>query len=149
VVDVTPALTIWLAFVAAIGIIAYFGTRGQAIAFALVAAMTLPASFHALGRAAPWQPAPGEYTVLGARIDVPGGGSAGAIFVLLNGNPEPRYYRLAYSQQAANDLQAALDAILDGDGAVIMQMGESGAIGFSEDAPPPESEKVVDVPLIQ
>ena len=145
----TPALTIWLAFVAATGIIAYFGTRGQAVAFALVAAMMLPASFHALGRAAPWQPAPGEYTVLGARIDVPGAGSDGAIFVLLNGSPEPRYYRLAYSQQAANELQSALDAISDGEGDVVMRMGESGAVGFSEDVPPQEPDKVPETSLIQ
>lgn len=140
----TAALTIWLAFVAATGAIAYFGTRRQAIAFALIATMTLPATFHALGRAAPWQPAPGEYTVLGARIDVDG-----AIFVLLNANPEPRYYRLPYSQQAANALQAAMDGVADGDGEVTMNMGEDGAVGFSEEVPPAAQAKVADVPLIQ
>lgn len=145
----TAALTIWLAFVAAAGALAYFGPRRQAMAFALVAAMALPATFHALGRAAPWQPAPGEYTVLGARIDVPGAGAAGAIFVLINANPEPRYYRLPYSQQAANDLQAALDGAADGEGTVTLNMGEDGAAGFSEDVPPAGPAKVAETPLIQ
>ena len=73
-----------------------------------------------LGKPAFVMPA-GEYVVLAARIDVPTDTSAGAIYVLLDGT-EPRYYRVPYSEKAANDLQAALEGengarvTADGDG---------------------------------
>src|SRR5690606_499848 len=66
-----------------------------------------------LGKPASTPPA-GEYTVLGARIDVPTDTSAGAIYVLLDGVAEaaeesvPRYYVLPYSTQQANALQSAM-----------------------------------------
>lgn len=138
-----PAITTWLAFVAATGVVVYFGTRGQAIAFAVIVAMVLPASFHALGRAAPWQPGPGKHSVLGARIDLDK-----AIFVLVDGTPEPRFYRLPYSKQAANDLQAAMDSLADGEGEIVLQIGEDGALGFREETPPDAPPKQAATPLV-
>jgi hypothetical protein len=82
-------------------------------------------------------PPKGDYAVLGARIDVDE-----AIYVLLDdGKDEPRYYRLPYSQAAANQLQAALDGAADGEGGVSMTMDGDGSPGFAEETPPPDPEK--------
>lgn len=124
----TYAISLWLAFVLAAAAIAAFGNRRQAAAFTVVAGVMLPAAFLALGRAAPWQPAAGHYTVLGARIDVDK-----AIYVLIDAQPEPRYYKLPYSVQNANKLQVAMDGAADGDGTVTMTQGEDGSPGFSEE----------------
>jgi hypothetical protein len=139
------ATTLWLAFVLAGAAIAWFGNKRQAVALTLVAVMTLPAAFMTLGRAAPWAPATGQHTVLGARIDVDK-----AIYVLLDADPEPRYFKLPYSAQAANELQAAMDGAADGEGTTTMQMGEDGSPGFAEDhdankEPPKRAEQ----PLLQ
>ena len=86
-----------------------------------------------LGKPASTPPA-GEYTVLGARIDVPTDTSAGAIYVLLDGVAEaaeesvPRYYVLPYSTQQANALQSAMDS---GNGAM-MEANENGEPDFYE-----------------
>lgn len=130
------ALTIWLAFVAATGIVAYFGDRKQAVAFCVIAALTLPATVFALGRPTPWQPSPGKHSIIGARIvqDV-------AIFVLIDAAPEPRFYRLPYSKQAAEELQAAMDALADGEGKIVMENGGDAALGFREETPPDDPPK--------
>jgi hypothetical protein len=132
----TQAITLWLAFVLAAGAVAWFGNKRQALAFVIIAALTAPASFMTLGHPSITKPPAGEHTVLGARIDVDE-----AIYVLLDDAPEPKYYRLPYSQGAANQLQAALDGAADGVGGVAMRMGEDGSPGFAETAPPPEPEK--------
>jgi hypothetical protein len=124
---VTAAITLWLAFVIQTGCIAWFGTKLQAIIFAIVALAVLPAAFLTLGHAAPWQPPAGEYTVLGARIDVDE-----AIYVLLDADPAPRFYKLPYSAQQANSLQNALDtAEANGTGVGMTMDGE--AAGFAEE----------------
>lgn len=139
----THALLLWIAFVLATGAIAYHGGRRQAIAFVLVAALTAPASLLTLGHATPIAPGAGQHTVLGARIDI-----NEAIWVLLDAQGEPKFYRLPYSQAAANQLQAALDSVADGEGTVTMEMGQDGSPGFSEETPPAEETKRAEVPLI-
>ncbi|MBY3333724.1 hypothetical protein HFN98_24335 [Rhizobium laguerreae] len=125
----TPAITLWLAFVLAAGAIAWFGTKRQAIAFLIVAIATAPAAFLTLGHAAPWQPAKGHYTVLGARIDVDE-----AIYVLLDagGDGEPRFYKLPYSAQQANSLQNALDTA-EANGTGVGMTMDGDAAGFAEE----------------
>lgn len=123
----TPAITLWLAFVLATGVVTFFGTTRQAIAFALVASILAPFSFLPLGYAAPWQPGKGHYTVLGARIDV-----NEAIYVLLDDGTVPKYYRLPYTAQKANELQNAMDvAEANGTGVGMTTDGEAG--GFAEE----------------
>jgi hypothetical protein len=73
-------------------------------------------------------PKPGEYAVLGARIDVDV-----AIYVLLDG-PQPRYHKLPYTKEAAEQLQRATDA---GNG-VVMDVQEGGELDFG--APPSTDE---------
>jgi hypothetical protein len=125
----TQAITLWLGFVLSIGAITWFGSKRQAIAFLLVAILTAPTAFITLGHAAPWQPTNGQYKVLGARIDVDK-----AIYVLLDaGNGEPRYYRLPYTAQTANQLQAAQDAAEANGTGVGMTMGGDSSPGFAEE----------------
>lgn len=138
----THSLALWLAFVIAVGAIAYFGTRRQAIMFAIAAALTLPAAFLPLSYATPLAPPPGKHTVLGARIDVDV-----AIYVLIDGE-EPRLYRLPYSAEAANQLQAAQDGTADGEGGVALRVGQDGSPGFSEDSAAPEPQKQAERALL-
>lgn len=142
----TTAITLWLAIVLAIGAIAWFGTRRQAVAFLLVAIATAPAVTLPLGHPAITSPPAGQLTVIGARIDVDE-----AIYVLIDGTSagqEPRYYKLPYSQQSANQLQSALEGTADGEGTVGMEMGADGSPGFSERAPPPEPGKQAERAII-
>lgn len=124
----TPAITLWLAFVLAVGAVTWFGSKRQAIAFVLIAIATAPASLTTLGHAAPWSPPPGHYTVLGARIDVDE-----AIWVLLDTEQGPRFYKLPYTTGTANSLQQALDMAVGTGGKVEMEQGESGSPGFAEE----------------
>jgi hypothetical protein len=139
----TAALTLWLAFILAAGAIAWFGTRRQAVALAIVAILTAPASFLPLGHAAVWRPEC-PCTVLGARID-----PEEAIWVLLdNGSGPPRFHKLPYSQAAANSLQAAMDGAAESQGKVKMKMGEDGSPGFAEEAPAPDPDKAAEKPAL-
>lgn len=142
----TPAITLWLAFVLAVGAVTWFGTRRQAIAFTAISIATAFATPLPLGHAAPWKPAPGHYTVLGARIDVDV-----AIFVLLDdGNGEPRLYRLPYTAQTANGLQKAMDMAEGNGGTVGATMGEGGSPGFAEEGGTASEEpKQTETPLLQ
>ncbi|WP_028003194.1 hypothetical protein [Sinorhizobium meliloti] len=139
----THSLTLWLAFIIAVGATAYFGTRRQAVAFALAAALTLPAAFLPLSYATPLAPPPGKHAVLGARIDVDV-----AIYVLIDTPAEPRLYRLPYSAEAANQLQAAQDGTADGEGGVALRVGQDGSPGFSEDSGTPEPPKQAERALL-
>ncbi len=138
----TTALTLWLAFALSIGAVAFANpTRRQAIAFFLVAALTLPAAFIPLGHATPILPN-GQLTVLGARIDI-----GKAIYVMVDG-PTPKLIVLPYSEAAASQLQQALDGVADGEGTVTMRQGVDGSPGFSEETPPPEPAKVGETQII-
>lgn len=125
----TPAITLWAAFVLAVGAVTWFGTRRQAIVFVLIALATAPAAALPLGYAAPWKPAPGHYTVHGARIDVDV-----AIYVLLSAEGgEPRYYKLPYIPQTANGLQRAMDMAEGNGGTVGAEIDGEGSPGFAEE----------------
>lgn len=139
----TPAITLWLAIVLAIGAITWFGTRRQAIAFTIISILAAPAVTLPLGYPTTSSPPAGAHTVLGVRIDIDK-----AIFVLLDAPGEPRYYRLPYSQAAANELQAAQDGTADGEGTVTMVIGSDGSPGFAEETTPPEPAKTAERAII-
>jgi len=139
----TAAITLWLAFALVAGTLSFFGTRRQAVAFAMVALATLPLSMVTLGRPAPWRPAAGHHTVLGARID-----KDVAIYVMLDSGGEPRLYVLPYSVSAANQLQSALDGAADGEGGVAVEIEGDGSPGFSETHEAPEPVKVGEAQII-
>lgn len=143
----TPAITLWLAFVLAVGAVLFVGgTRRQAIAFVLIAMATAPATALLLGHAAPWSPPPGHYTVLGARIDIDE-----AIYVLLDdgkGGP-PKHYRLPYSAQQANGLQRAMDMAQGNGGTVGANIGEDGSPGFAEEGGQSEEPKQAEQPALR
>ncbi|KEA07463.1 hypothetical protein [Rhizobium rhizogenes] len=122
----TAAITLWLGFVLSIGAITWFGTRRQAVAFTVVSVAMGFLSAIPLGHAAPWQPTKGQYKVLGARIDVDK-----AIYILVDTNPEPRFYKLPYSKETAGDLQNAQDAADAHGSSVTVTIGGSAA-GFAE-----------------
>lgn len=140
----TPAITLWLALVLAIGVVTWFGTRRQALAFLVI---SIAAGFAAplpLGHAAPWQPAPGHYTVLGAKIEVDV-----AIWVLLDSESGPRFYRLPYTTGTANALQQSMDAALGSGGTVGADIDGEGSPGFAEEGGDAAGEvKVQEVPLL-
>lgn len=139
----TTALTIGLLLVLAVGAVAWFGTRKQALVFAAIACAAFPLPMAALGHATPTAPPSGPLTVLGARIDVDK-----AIYVMVDG-PQPKLYVLPYSEQAANQLQKAMDGTADGEGTVTMEIGGDGAPGFAEETPPAEEPKQArEVPLL-
>lgn len=138
----TTAITLWAAFVLATGIIAWFGTRRQALAFLVVSIATAAIPMVTLGQPS-WTLPSGKHNVLGARVD-----KDVAIYVLLDAKPEPRYYRLPYTDQAANQLQQAMDGTADGEGAVTMDGGESGP-GFAEETPQAEPPKRAERAVIQ
>lgn len=139
----TTALTTGLFLVLAVGAVAFFGTRRQALVFAAMACAAFPLPMAALGHATPTAPPSGPLTVLGARIDVDK-----AIYVMIDG-PQPKLYVLPYSEQAANQLQKAMDGTADGEGTVTMEMGADGTPGFAEENPPPEKPKQArEVPLL-
>lgn len=145
----TTAWLILTATLAAMALIAIWARRPTA--FRLAAVVTLPAAaviaWYALtvplGKpAAP--PPPGEYTVLGARIDVDV-----AIYVLLDGtadsNGEPRYHKLPYSNETAQKLQEAMD----GGNGVQMDAQEGGEIQFGEPPVAAEEPKQPERPAMQ
>lgn len=140
----TPAITLWLAFVLAVGAVTWFGTRRQAIAFTAISIATAFAAPLPLGHAAPWSPPPGHYTVLGARIDVDE-----AIYVLLDDGNEPRLYRLPYTTGTANALQHSMDMAAGNGGKVGMKQGEDGSPGFAEEGGgQTEEPKQVETPML-
>lgn len=140
----TPAITLWLAFVLATAAVAWFGNKRQAIAFVLIALATAPATALPLGHAAPWSPPPGHYTVLGARIDVDE-----AIWVLLDTEAGPRFYKLPYTTGTANGLQSAMDMAAGSGGKVGAVVGEDGSPGFAEEGGQSEAPKQAETPLLQ
>lgn len=124
----TLSLLLWLLFVVATAAIALTNpNRRQAIAFAIVAAATIAIPVAALSFPSPWLPL-GPQTVLGARIDVDK-----AIYVMLDGSPEPRLFVLPYTEQTAQQLQAAQDGTADGEGTIVMTQNEDGSPGFAEE----------------
>ncbi|MCD1264099.1 hypothetical protein B5M44_03975 [Shinella sumterensis] len=143
----TLSLLLWLAFVVATATVVATNPRlRQAVAFAVIAAATIAIPLAALSYPSPWLPT-GQQTVLGVRVDVDK-----AIYVML-GDPsssggEPRLFVLPYSEQTAQQLQAAQDGAADGEGAVVMTQGEDGSPGFAEEGGGSSPPKNAEVPLL-
>lgn len=140
----THALLLWLACVLAIGVVTWFGTRKQAMAFTAIAAVSIIIPLAALGYPTSRVPT-GQLTVHGARVDVDK-----AIYVMVSTEDgEPRLLVLPYSEQSAQQLQAAQDSTADGEGTVVMSEGEDGSPGFAEEGAGGTSEpKPVEVPIL-
>lgn len=131
---------VWLAFVAMLAIYAWFR---RTLLFPLVAGTALALSIAPLSHPAFWQPPAGQYTLVGARIDV-----GRAIYVLLDdGKGEPVYYRLPYSNKQANALQQAMDKAHAQGGNVGMRIGGGGAVGFDNQAPLDDAPKQEQQPM--
>lgn len=134
----TTVFSAWLTLTFVLGAAATFAVwsrrdtahRGLSVAsFLLAAGVSFFAIQMPLGYPSTREPSPGQYTVLGVRIDVDE-----AIFVLLDsGQGEPRYFRLPYSTGKADSLQDALNKA-DGEGGVGLSVGEGGEATFH---PPP------------
>lgn len=136
------SITLWLFFVLSVGFITLFGNVKQAMAFCCVVLVTLTVVFMPLGHPAFWKPPKGEYTVLGVRIDIDE-----AIYVLLDDGGEPKYYKLPYSKEAAEQLQNAMDGTADGEGSVRMRMSDDRSPGFFEEGGQQEQPKRQEAPM--
>lgn len=146
-------LTAWLFLVLAFGTVALFAVwsrkptgyrAASVVAFILAAALSLPVALAPLGAPRFLAPPPGEYRVLGARID-----PDVAIYVLLQpAEGLPVYYVLPYSAASANDLQNAIDG--KGEGGGVRGTFSEGAVNF--DVEPPvtaDEEKVAEQPMYE
>lgn len=144
----THALFAWLGLtltLAAFALASVYRLRGASVAAFILAAcaayplLQVPLSYPAHG-----EPPKGEYTILGARIDIDE-----AIYVLLDGGDgEPRYWRLPYTAWRAESLQNALNAA-EGNGGVEMSVGDGGETEFH---PPPvaaDEAKRADTPMME
>jgi len=132
--------TVWLAFVVVLAAYAWFR---RAWLLPIVAAVALVLAAAPLSHPAFWQPPAGQYTLIGARIDV-----GRAIYVLLDdGKGEPRYFRLPYSNKQANALQQAMDKAQAQGGNVGMRVGGEGAVGFDNQAPQDDAPKQEQQPM--
>ncbi|MCG7507042.1 hypothetical protein [Mesorhizobium retamae] len=142
--------TIWLAMCLALCGYAWYGVRRlwALPALAVIAAMAI---YAPTGTPRYTAPPAGQYTVLGARIDVPDGNGSGAIYVLLdNGNGEPTYYLLPYTTGQANDLQEALDTAGEGGTVKATMNGEGGGMSYDGEAPvTDDSNKAEERPQIE
>lgn len=140
--------TAWLFLSAAMCILAWMaGKKPAAILLPLCCIVAAFCVYLPLGKPIPFAPPAGDYTVVGAKI-VPNV----AIWVLLDDNKnlsEPRYFRLPYTNEAANQLQAAQDSAQGtGQGPHVKMDGEGGA---EYDGPPPVTgnpPKTPEVPAI-
>ncbi|WP_301004201.1 hypothetical protein [Mesorhizobium sp.] len=106
------------------------GKRLAALLLPLSAVIAAAALWVPTGSPRFTRPPAGEYTVLGARIDVDV-----AIYALLDdGKGEPRFYKLPYSNSAANQLQSALDGSQDGQGVQAI-VGQDGGVQYDGEPP--------------
>lgn len=104
----------------------------------LAAAVAYGALMVPLGKPTTSVP-PGEYNVLGARIDIDQ-----AIYVLLDAEV-PVYVRLPYSKEAAEKLQQGLN----GDGEVVGDMSDEGEMQFHEAPVTSGAAKTVETPTYE
>lgn len=135
----TPA-TACLALALALAVFAYGSLRRWTVVALLPASLAAVAMVAlSLGRPLPMMPPPGHYTVVGSDIQVDRFIDA----LLKDGDGDAVLYRLPYSTQQANALQAAKD----GGGGVSAAVGEDGGVAY--DGEPPvtgDSEKHVEQP---
>lgn len=119
------SLALWACFVLSLGVLLWFcrPKLSSLLIWCASAIVLLPGAMMPLGEPAFMRPPPGNYTVLGARIDVDV-----AIYVLLDSNlgGPPRYYVLPYSTGQANALQDAIDASQGQQGGVEAEFGDDG-----------------------
>jgi hypothetical protein len=107
------------------------GKRLAAFSLPLAVVLAAVAIYIPTGTPRLTQPPAGKYTVLGAKIVVDVG-----IWVLLDDSQsEPRYFRLPYSNQQANELQGAQDAGQGQPGSVKMNVGQDGGVAYDGPAP--------------
>lgn len=136
----------WLGLAVLLCTFAWFAKR-RVIGLSLPIAVALAALAVYLPTGSPrfTKPPPAEYTVVGADIQV-----NVAIYLLLKvGDAPPTYYRLPYSNEAANQLQQALDGAAGGGPGVKVKIDGEG--GQSYDGPPPvtgEPPKTPETPQI-
>lgn len=118
--------------------------RLAAISLPFAALIAAGALFVPLGRPIPLMPPAGDYTVVGADIQVDV-----AIYALLKpAGGQPVFYRLPYSNEQASQLQGAKDASQDGTG-IHAVIGEDGGVKY--DGSPPvtgEQPKQAEAPAI-
>jgi hypothetical protein len=127
--------TIWLAAALVFCGYAWFAYR-HVLALPAVAAIAAALLYAPLGQPKFTAPPPGQYTVLGARIDV-----NEAIYVLLdNGNGAPVYYVLPYTNSKAGELQEAMDAAAGG-GEVTAEVGTEGGVAYNGEPPVTDTEQ--------
>lgn len=129
-------VTVWLGLSLLLSSMAWFSGRRIGAAFLPIAAMIAAFCLYVpLGQPIPLMPPAGDYTVIGADIEVDI-----AIYALLkDGNKPPVYWRLPYSTASANQLQGAKDGSADGTG-VRMKLDGQGGLSFDGPAPVTGSE---------
>lgn len=126
----TILASVWLALSLILCTFAWLANRRVGlICLPLAAVVTALALWVPTGSPRFTRPPPGEYAVLGHKIEVDR-----AIYLLLDSGGVPTYYVLPYTTGKANDLQDALDAG-EGKGVRVKIDGDSG--GESYDGPPP------------
>lgn len=146
----TTVLTSWLMLTAALGLAATLAAWSKTnryrtaavIAFLAAAGTSYGLVQLPLGNPIEGTPPPGRYAILGARIDVDV-----AIYVLLDRDGEPVYYRLPYSTSDANGLQHAIDSTC-GNGNAQGEFGNGGAVEFYAAPVQGAEEKVPEAPMI-
>lgn len=137
--------SVWLGLAVLLSAYSWLANRRLvALSLPFAAMIAAGAIWIATGSPRFTSPPAGKYTVLGARIDVDV-----AIYALLDdGKGEPRFYKLPYSNSAANSLQSALDGAQDGQG-VHAIVGQDGGVQY--DGEPPvtgEQPKVPERPAV-
>lgn len=137
--------TIWLALCLALCAYAWYGVR-HVLVLPVMFMLAAGAIYAPTGTPRFTQPPAGQYTVLGARIDVDK-----AIYVLLDGgNGAPTYYVLPYTTGQANDLQDALDTAGEGGTVKATMRGDGGGMAYDGEAPvTDDSSKAEERPQIE
>lgn len=129
----TMLATDWLALAVLLCLFAWWaGRRFVAVLLPFAAVIAAFAVYLPTGTPRFTLPPAAEYTVLGAKI-VPNV----AIWVLLDDNKgaEPRYYRLPYTNEAANQLQQAQDDAAGGGPGVKLNIDGEGGQSYEGDPP--------------
>lgn len=124
--------TAWLFLSASLCSLAWLaGRKLAAILLPLCVVVAAFCVYLPLGKPISFAPPAGDYTVVGAKIVVNVG-----IWVLLDdGKSEPIYFRLPYSNQTANQLQAAMDSASGNGSTVKVKIGEDGGQSYDGDPP--------------
>ena len=123
----TMLATDWLALAVLLCLFAWFAGRWLALALPVAVALAALAIYIPTGSPRFTTPPPGEYSVLGADIQVDRYIDA----LLKPASGDAILYRLPYSTQQANQLQGAMD----GEGGVKAKVDGEGGASFDGEAP--------------